>query len=592
MTQMQKTLNAKSLSSPLSAAPRPSFFNRQMLWVVLFFGLLVWALLESGVFQNEVVNSGGFNLALKFLSASLQPELSGEFIRLTLQATMTTLAFAVAGLFLSVIFGFFGGIFASHTWAKSFTTARADQELPPIVRLLWLALRWFLTLFRSVHEIIWALIFVAIIGLDPLSAILAIAIPFAAIIAKVFSEIIDEADHQPFSALLNSGVSPAKAFIYALQPTTFADMLSYSFYRFECAIRAAAVLGIVGVGGLGYQIFLSLQTLKFPQIWTLLIALLALNGLADLWSSILRRRLGVESRCDGRCLDLEAVHTTRTSADPIYQDRVVRISIIFAVLLVPLSFWYISPDLGKLFSERTFQNMLTLAQSAFPPNFAVFSLVEWVNLSRATLAMSFLGVSIASLLAILLAFPAANIFLNRSETSDAQRGGRVSRFLSATLLVFTRGLLLVLRSIPAPIWALLLLFILFPGILPGALALGIYTLGVLGRLLAEVVENLDQRPLDALKAQGASRAGVFMYGALPPMFPRFVSYFLYRWEEIIRATVVVGLVGAGGLGRSLTEHLSGFNYPAVLATLLVFILITFIVDLVSQSARKTLRQVG
>jgi phosphonate transport system permease protein len=139
---------------------------------------------------------------------------------------------------------------------------------------------------------------------------------------------------------------------------------------------------------------------------------------------------------------------------------------------------------------------------------------------------------------------------------------------------------------------LLLLFILFPGILPGALALGIYTLGVLGRLLAEVVENLDQRPLDALKAQGASKAGVFMYGALPPMFPRFVSYFLYRWEEIIRATVVVGLVGAGGLGRSLTEQLSGFNYPAVLATLLVFILITFIVDLVSQSARKTLRQVG
>ena len=139
---------------------------------------------------------------------------------------------------------------------------------------------------------------------------------------------------------------------------------------------------------------------------------------------------------------------------------------------------------------------------------------------------------------------------------------------------------------------MLLLFVLFPGILPGALALGIYTLGVLGRLLAEAIENLDQRPLSALKAQGASRAGVFMYGALPSIFPRFISYFLYRWEEIIRATIVVGLVGAGGLGRALTEQLSGFNYPAVLGTLLVFILITFIVDLVSQSARKTMRQVG
>lgn len=592
MTQMEKTLPVKALPSPLSSPARPTFFNRQMLWVVVFIGLLAWALLESGIFRQEVINPGGFTLALQFLAASLQPELGAEFIRLTLQATLTTLAFAVIGIFLSAIFGFFGGIFASHTWVKSFTTARTDQELPPIMRGLWLALRWVLTLFRSVHELIWALIFVAIIGLDPLSAILAIAIPFAAIFAKVFSEIIDETDQRPFNALLNSGVSPTKAFLYSLLPLTFTDLLSYSFYRFECAIRAAAVLGIVGVGGLGFQIFLSLQTLKFPQIWTLLIALLALNGLADLWSSILRRRLGVESRCDGRCLDLEAVQSTRTAANPIYQDRVVRASIVIAILLVPLSFWYINPDFGKLFSERSYQNMLTLAQGAFPPNFSIFSLGKWLDLSRATLAMSFLGVALASLAAILLAFPAANIFLNQDESRATERSGRGSRFLAGAILVITRGLLLILRSIPAPIWALMLLFILFPGILPGALALGIYTLGVMGRLLAEVVENLDQRPLNALKAQGASRTGVFMYGALPPMLPRFISYFLYRWEEIIRATVVVGLVGAGGLGRSLTEQLSGFNYPAVFAILIVFILITFIVDLVSQSARKTLRQVG
>ena len=146
------------------------------------------------------------------------------------------------------------------------------------------------------------------------------------------------------------------------------------------------------------------------------------------------------------------------------------------------------------------------------------------------------------------------------------------------------------ESAPAPIWALLLLFVLFPGVLPGALALGVYTLGVLGRLVAEVVENLDERPLSALKAQGAGRGSVFAYGALPPTYPRFVSYLLYRWEEIIRATVIVGLVGAGGLGRSLTEQLSSFDYQAVLAILIVFIGITFIVDMISASARKTLRE--
>jgi phosphonate transport system permease protein len=203
--------------------------------------------------------------------------------------------------------------------------------------------------------------------------------------------------------------------------------------------------------------------------------------------------------------------------------------------------------------------------------------------------MSFLAIAFAGLIGLIISFPAANNFLLPGGIFASGRENSGSRFLAAGLLVFTRGLLLVLRSIPAPIWALLLLYVLFPGILPGALALGIYTLGVLGRLVAEVIENLDQRPLSALKAQGAGSGGVFVYGALPPMFPRFISYLLYRWEEIIRATVIVGLVGAGGLGRSLTEHLASFDYQAVLATLIIFIVITFIVDIISASARKTLR---
>ncbi len=587
---MQKTFDTLTVGSAGEIPRRPSLINRRMMWVVIFFGALVWALLESGIFQNELINIGGMSLGLDFVSASLNPELSVDFIQLTLDAMLTTLAFAVCGLFLSVIFGFFGGVVASETWMKAFTIARNDQELPGIVRGLWLLLRWVLVLFRSIHEVIWALVFVAIIGIDPLSAILAITIPFAAIIAKVFSEIIDETEHEPFYALLNSGISPAKAFLYGLLPLTFTDMLSYSFYRFECAIRAAAVLGIVGVGGLGYQIYLSLQTLKFPQIWTLLFALFLLNGLADLWSSILRRRLGGGTRCGGACIDLEAVHTTPGIANPIYQDRVVRFSLIFGALLVPLSFWYISPDLGKLFSERTVQNMVVVGQSAFPPDFEVFSFGEWMQLAKVTIAMSFLAVAFAGLTGLLLSFPAANNFLLPGGIFSSGREKGISRFLGTGIMVLTRGLLLILRSISAPIWALLLLFVLFPGVLPGALALGVYTLGVLGRLVAEVVENLDERPLSALKAQGAGRGSVFAYGALPPTYPRFVSYLLYRWEEIIRATVIVGLVGAGGLGRSLTEQLSSFDYQAVLAILIVFIGITFIVDMISASARKTLRE--
>jgi phosphonate transport system permease protein len=107
--------------------------------------------------------------------------------------------------------------------------------------------------------------------------------------------------------------------------------------------------------------------------------------------------------------------------------------------------------------------------------------------------------------------------------------------------------------------------------------------------MAEGVENLDQRPLQALKAQGAPASSVFLYGVLPLTTPRSLAYILYRWEVCIRETVVVGLVGAGGLGHLLTEQLSSFDTQGVVVTLGCLMILTFLVDWVSSLARRSLR---
>jgi phosphonate transport system permease protein len=146
--------------------------------------------------------------------------------------------------------------------------------------------------------------------------------------------------------------------------------------------------------------------------------------------------------------------------------------------------------------------------------------------------------------------------------------------------------LLFCRAIPAPIWALIVLFVIFPGILPGAIALGLHNLGILGRLMAEVTENIEKPALQALKSQGTPTASIFLYGVLPLTMPRFLSYILYRWEVCMRETVIVGLVGAGGLGRLLTEQLSSFDYGAIIVTLGCFVILTFLVDWVSAEARR------
>jgi phosphonate transport system permease protein len=203
--------------------------------------------------------------------------------------------------------------------------------------------------------------------------------------------------------------------------------------------------------------------------------------------------------------------------------------------------------------------------------------------------MSIIAMVFAGIGGLLLSFPAARNFFRSGGVLEANQARTFGTIVSTLVFTVTRGILLVARAISEPIWAFILLFVLFPGSLPGALALGLYNLGILGRLMAEVTENVDQRPLRALAAQGASGPHVFVYGVLPATLPRNLLYLLYRWEVCIRATVVVGLVGAGGLGRLLTEQLGSFDYRGVVTTLIFFVGLTFLVDMISAAARRAIR---
>jgi phosphonate transport system permease protein len=557
---------------------RPPLFNQRTLWGLVGLGAIALSLYQAG-FQQDWLNPGGLAQLGRFFGASLQPELSLEFLRLTLDAAVVTLAYAVCGTVLSLLFGLVSGIFASEVWWQSVFPQSAQQ------RRIWIGIRAALAVPRAIHELIWGLFFVNILGLDPLVAILAIAIPYGAIVAKVFSEILDETPRQPLMTLLNSGVAPLPAFLYSLFPQAFLDLLSYSFYRFECSIRSAAVLGIIGAGGLGYQILLSLQSLRYEQLWTLFYGLFVLNGAVDLTSAVLRHRLGSPSR-----LDLNLRKATRPQRRPQRQhDPWMALARLGALLLIPFCFWYVAADFSKLWSPRTMQLLADMAQSSLPPTVDRGQVPQLLALAGQTLAMSILAIAGAGIGGILLSFPAAHNFFLPGGLLNPTQSSPAGRLFSWGLLLLTRAFLLIARAVPAPIWALVALFVLFPGILPGAIALGLHNLGILGRLMAEVTENLDQRPLIALKAQGAPAALVFLYGVLPMTMTRFLAYILYRWEVCMRETVIVGLVGAGGLGRLLTEQLSSFDYSSVIVTLGGFVILTFLVDGVSGMMRRSLR---
>lgn len=551
-------------------ASRPrSTGSRTRRWWAAAAVLAVCATVAGTLSDGIGFRPAGLGLVAEFFAAALRPRVDAGFVPLAVDAAMTTLGYAVLGTAGSLVIGVAGGVLASRTWWRM---GRRRGDLDGRSRLAWGGTRAALAVPRGIHEVVWGLFLLSVLGIEPVVAVLAIAIPFGAITAKVFAEIIDDTDTRPADTLVAAGASRAAALAYGVLPTAAGELLSYSFYRLDCAIRSAAVLGLVGAGGLGFQLQLSFSALRYDEIWTLLYGLIVLSLAADAWGSAVRDRLGPRTGRDRR--------------DPVLVG-----SFVGAVAALPLAAWWIELSPGPLFDARSWTLAGELLAASFPPTLgagtagpggsAAGGVLGLASLSVATLAMSVLAIVLALGCGLALAVPAAR---PADPTGSVPR--RLARSVSSALV---RLLLVVLRAVPPPVWALVALFVLAPGIVAGAVALGIYTAGVLGRLMAESIENLDRRPLRALRAQGASAGQALAYGVLPAAAPRFVAYGFYRWEVTMRETVIVGVVGAGGLGTLLQTQLALFDYGGAVTTIAALIVLTMLVDATSAGLRKAVR---
>ena len=257
-------------------------------------------------------------------------------------------------------------------------------------------------------------------------------------------------------------------------------------------------------------------------------------------------------------------------------------------IIVSWGFIFLPGDSGfvELLRLETWTNIkifilrLTGTESDLTPAF--FQVDRWIATSKLayqTLAMSILAMAIAGIGAFLtMVWAARNV-------SNGDLGGVPSRF-GQVMYYLVRANYVVSRAVPELVWAMIIVFFLSPGILPGALALGLHNLGIVGRLTAEVIENLDPAPSVSLRSAGASNSHILIYGIMPQAMPHFITYLLYRWEVVIRTTVVVGFVSAGGLGREFILRLNWFHYTDVTLILVWYLLMVIGVDLLSSWLRK------
>lgn len=258
---------------------RTTLDNRKVLTLILA-GAFLWGLLQVE-WSRGVFHAGGLAAFGDLLSSIGRPEVSDGIVGLAFREAWRTVAYAVSGLTIALFIGFpigviGSGILTGNRWLKALNVGWA---------------RFVLAFFRSIHELVWAWLFVATFGLSPMAAVLAIGIPYGGILGRVYAELLQDVPEAPLKALRSAGASEWRVFWHGRLPMASPDILSYTFYRLECGIRAAAVMGFVGLGGLGHQIQLALQDLAYERIWTFMAFLVVLIVLVDIWSSMVRRRV-------------------------------------------------------------------------------------------------------------------------------------------------------------------------------------------------------------------------------------------------------------------------------------------------------------
>ncbi len=265
----------------------PAWMGR-LFWLLAGVALLWPALVLTEFKVWTLFEASNLKPTLKFLSDFFPPKIEGEFLLLVAKETWRTVAIATAGIALAMLLAVPLALLSVRVLSVSALTGKMNR-LPAALRTL---LRWVMVLLRSVPELIWALIFVRVVGLGPTAGVIAIALTYGGMLGKVYAEILESGDAQVTQSLLRNGAGRLQAFFYGLLPQNAAELTSYSVYRWECAIRSSAVLGFVGAGGLGQQMDASMKMFNGSEVATMLIVFMLLVWLADATSAWLRQELG------------------------------------------------------------------------------------------------------------------------------------------------------------------------------------------------------------------------------------------------------------------------------------------------------------
>lgn len=274
-------------ASVRSPSERDPAWRGRVAWLLASL-VVLWPLLALSEFRPwRMLEAHSLEATAHFLAGFVPLALNADFLWTVAHATWRTVAIATAGVSLALLLAAPLALIATAALSISSLSGRM-AALPFVMRQ---AARAAMVALRTVPELVWALVFVRVVGLGPTAGVLAIGLTYGGMLGKVFAEILESSDSHPTRTLLANGGGRLQAFLYGLLPQAAPELTSYAVYRWECAIRSSVVLGFVGAGGLGQQMASSLNMLAGNEVATMLLVLIGLVWLADGASAWLRGQL-------------------------------------------------------------------------------------------------------------------------------------------------------------------------------------------------------------------------------------------------------------------------------------------------------------
>jgi phosphonate transport system permease protein len=507
-----------------------------------------------------------------FASGLFPPDLSPGFLKVVGLAALRTLAISIAGTALSIAIGLPLGILGTASLWRRGPLVEAEKRglATSLFAAASVGARGVSRFLRAVPDLVWALLFVVGFGLGPLPGALALGVSYAGVLGRVYGDLFEAVPPGPVAALHAAGASRLQILAAAIWPQAAGSVAAYTLYSFECCVRSAAVLGFVGAGGIGAEINLSTRLFEYGQVTTLLAAFLVMVLAVDAGSRALRGKFR-----------RSAVHGSGVLRDRLELRPARRgLGLLWAAALV-IAFQ--QAGFAGISAPNLLPHLGRFAAQLVPPDLSPAFLGSLLGPLWQTVAISVAGTAIGIALGALLALPATSTLLLDDRDRARSLLARISR---ASIHAGSRALLALLRSIPELVWVLLCILAVGLGPFAGALALGLHTAGVLGKLYAETLEELEPAPAEELRAIGAGAWQRLAWAMWPQARETLASYTLLRWETNLRASTIVGLVGGGGLGLVLYNDVQLAFYPEAATLVLVIYLLVAATDGLADRLRR------